>query len=144
MANSKVWSSCALTKEATPMTPSAPGRFSTMTGCAHRTDKRSAKSLAVKSEALPAGTGKIRRTVRSGQAAAEPQKAQHAARATMKIENTLYMRFPHFLTSFSFTPPCPGTDVFLVGCHDLEHEFNEDFAVCWPQTSKQFVLARQC
>src|SRR5689334_16443646 len=73
-------------KEATPMTPSAPGRFSTMTGCAHRADKRSAKILALKSVPLPAGTGRIRCTVRSGQANAEPHNEQHTAAAKTRLE----------------------------------------------------------
>src|ERR1044071_546082 len=73
------------------MTPSAPGRLSTTTGCAHRTDKRSAKSLAVKSAALPAGTGRIRRTARSGQAAAEPQKEEAIAVARTTLDIIRYI-----------------------------------------------------
>src|SRR3954464_9087685 len=73
------------------MIPSAPGRFSTTTGWAHRADKRCAKSLAVKSAALPAATGKIRCTARSGQALAEPQKEHHTAATESKLEIIRYM-----------------------------------------------------
>src|SRR6476660_6172548 len=75
------------------MIPSAPGRFSTTTGCAHLTDKRSAKSLAVKSAALPVGTGRIRRTARSGQARAEPQKEQPTAVARRTLYIIRYIDF---------------------------------------------------
>src|SRR3954465_14144205 len=68
------------------MTQSAPGRFSTTTGCAHRTDKRCAKSLAVKSAALPAGTGRMKCTARSGQALAELHKETDAAATNSKPE----------------------------------------------------------
>src|ERR1041384_1849793 len=108
--------------EETPMIPSAPGRLSTMTGCAHRTDKRSAKSLAVKSAALPAGTGRIRRTVRSGQAGAELQTDRQRKTATTKPANTRYMWLPVLCClDFSFTTSRAGTDVFLVGGYDPEH-----------------------
>src|SRR3954451_13814054 len=130
--------------DATPITPSAPGRVSTMTGCAHRTDKRSANSLAVKSAALPAGTGRIRRTVRSGQALAEPQTDRHRKTATTKPANTRRMWLSLLCClDFSFAPSRPGTDVSLVGGYDPEHQFDEVLAVPRRQTGKQLVLARQ-
>src|SRR4051812_12220930 len=112
--------------EETPMTPSAPGRFSTMTGCAHKTDKRSANSLAVKSAALPAGTGRITRTVRSGQAAAELQTDRHRKAATTKPANTVCMWLPALCClDFSFTSSRAGANVFFVGGYDPKHQFNE-------------------
>src|SRR4051812_18803615 len=121
--------------EETPITPSAPGRFSTMTGCVHRTDKRSANSLAVKSAALPAGTGRIRRTVRSGQAVAELQTDRHRKTAATKPANARYIWLPVLCClDFSFTSSRARADVFLVGAYNLEHQFDEAFAILRRQT----------
>src|SRR6185295_16890438 len=144
MANSKAWSSCKLMNDETPMTPSAPGRFSTMTGCAQRTDRRSANSLAVKSAALPAGTGRISRTVRSGQALPELQTDSHRKTVTTKPANARYILLPVLCCyDFSFTSSCARTDIFLVCGYDLEHQFDEAFAVVRRQTGKQLALAGQ-
>src|SRR6476620_3387326 len=106
------------------MTPSAPGRFSITTGCAHRTDRRSAKSLAVKSEALPAGTGRIKCTARSGQALAESPREQHRAAAKRKHEIILHIDFNSAVSfrGFPFTSARSRANIFLVRRHDLEHK----------------------
>src|SRR5690348_12248452 len=50
--------------------PSPPGRFSTTTGCFHKADSLSAKSLAPMSTPLPAPSVTMNRTGRVGQSAA--------------------------------------------------------------------------
>src|SRR5258707_1284877 len=70
MEKRSVWSSRVLMNAATPVTPSAPGLFSTITGCFQRSAKRSAKTRAVMSGALPDPSGTIKRTVRCGQTSA--------------------------------------------------------------------------
>src|SRR3954465_10677691 len=93
------------------MTPSAPGRFSTTTGCAHRADKRCANSLAVKSEALPAGTGRIRCTARSGQASAQALKEHVAEAGNSKTEIMWFIVLPYRF-AFCLRRPAPGRTYF--------------------------------
>src|SRR5258708_4864812 len=68
--NKSAWSSCAPTNAVVPIRPSAPGRFSTTTGCFQCSASRSAYIRAATSVELPTPTGTIIRTVRCGHGSA--------------------------------------------------------------------------
>ena len=62
-------SGAALATISEPITPLAPARFSTTTGCPSRTLNRWMIRRAITSTAEPAGSGTIMRSGRSGQSA---------------------------------------------------------------------------
>src|SRR3982074_1719527 len=68
--NKSAWSSFAPTNAAVPIRPSAPGRFSTTTGCFQRSASRTAYIRAATSVELPAPTGTIMRIARCGHGSA--------------------------------------------------------------------------
>ena len=83
----------------------------------------------MKSEALPVGTGRIRRTARSGQAMAEPQNEQHTAAAKRTLEIIPYIDLALLRFCLRLSPAGTRANISFVGCNDLEHELYEGLAV---------------
>src|SRR5258708_4473012 len=107
-----------------------------MTGCPQRWESRSAKSRAVKSDPLPAGTGAIKRTVRCGHSAAKAaelqQKMVPRRRPTTatKRRHLMVLSFSD-LRSARFWLSATGSraDVFFIRHNHMRHQIDEELAL---------------
>src|SRR5947207_13147774 len=115
-----------------------------MTACPQRWESRSAKSRALKSDAPPAGTGKIKRTVRCGQSAATAEFQQTMApsrrptTATERLEVRMTFSFSDLcLARFWFSATGSGADVLFIRHNDMRHQINEELALCQFEARQQ-------
>src|SRR3981189_2360411 len=122
-----------------------------MTACPQRRESRSATSGALKSAALPAGTGVIKRTVRRGQSEArtvELQQKMVLRRRPTRTTERRHLMAPSFsdLSSARFwlSATGSGANVFFICHHHMRHQIDEELTLRRFETRQQPFLRSEC